>query len=201
PCRPSAPISGHKSRGNTLSRSMASARGAIRSCAKPFTVLRNISTSAPRPKSNPAQALGIMRGLRSHAKLYNLDITMSAPRLPFYLACARKLVGASAGAGLANGKPCIPLLPTTRGERGDKVLVDLQVVDRKRCRYRGWNVRLVDQDALGDFQDKMGWCDAASRQCRANQFDDSAVAHLQRRKRESVALKPTCPPTGCSDTA
>src|SRR5262249_35190589 len=99
---------------------MASARGAIRSCAKPFTVLRNISTSAPRPKSKPAQALGIMRGLRSHAKLYNLDITLSAPRLPFYLACARKLVGASAGAGLANGKPCIPLLPATGGANAAK---------------------------------------------------------------------------------
>src|SRR5262249_31008729 len=88
-----------------------------------------------------------------------------------------------------------------RGERSDKVLVDLEVVDRKRCRYRGWNVRLVDQDALGDFQDKVGWCDAASRQCRANHVDDSAVAHLQRRHREIVSIKPICPATGMNDAA
>src|SRR6185437_292435 len=60
PSSPSAPISGHRSRGNWFSRSIASARGAMRSCAKSWTLLRSISTSGPRPKSKPAQALGII---------------------------------------------------------------------------------------------------------------------------------------------
>src|SRR6188508_1991673 len=68
PCRPSAPISGHRSRGKALSRSIASARGAIRSCAKPFTDFRSMSTSGPSPKSKPDHALGIMRCLRSRAR-------------------------------------------------------------------------------------------------------------------------------------
>src|SRR5689334_10900836 len=68
PCRPSAPISGHRSRGKTLSRSIASARGAMRSCAKPLTVFRSMSTSGPSPKSKPAHALGIIRRLRSCAR-------------------------------------------------------------------------------------------------------------------------------------
>src|SRR5262245_12065972 len=68
PCRPSAPISGHRSRGKTLSRSIASARGAMRSCAKSFTLFRSMSTSVPSPKSKPTHALGIMRRLRWRAR-------------------------------------------------------------------------------------------------------------------------------------
>ncbi len=44
----------------TLLRSISSARGAILSCANPLTDLRSMSTSSPRPKSKPAQLLGII---------------------------------------------------------------------------------------------------------------------------------------------
>src|SRR5262245_30840301 len=60
PSSPSAPSSGHRSRGNTLVRSISAARGAIRSWAKRAVVSRSNSTSCPRLKSNPVQAFGIM---------------------------------------------------------------------------------------------------------------------------------------------
>src|ERR1700682_3952784 len=63
PRRPSSPISGHRSRGNLFERSMSSARGAMRSWAKFFTLSRKRSLSAPRPKSKPGQALAIMVSL------------------------------------------------------------------------------------------------------------------------------------------
>src|SRR6185312_5101314 len=43
--------------------SISSARGAILSWAKPRVVSRSASTSAPRPKSKPCQAFGIMGAL------------------------------------------------------------------------------------------------------------------------------------------
>ena len=60
PCSPSSPICGHRSRGNTLSRSISAARGAILSREKSCTVDRSWSRSSPRPKSNPVHALGII---------------------------------------------------------------------------------------------------------------------------------------------
>ena len=63
PKRPSSPISGHRSRGNLLVRSISSARGAMRSCAKPDTLSRSMSISGPSPKSKPVHAFEIMRDL------------------------------------------------------------------------------------------------------------------------------------------
>src|SRR5262247_1220636 len=60
PCRPSSPIAGHRSRGNVLVRSISSARGAMRSCAKRATVSRIMSASSPRLKSNGRGVFGIM---------------------------------------------------------------------------------------------------------------------------------------------
>ncbi len=61
PCRPSAPICGHRSRGKVLVWSISSARGAILSSEKLRVVSRSMSMSSPSPKSKPCQALGIMR--------------------------------------------------------------------------------------------------------------------------------------------
>src|SRR3954469_3921905 len=51
PNNPAAPSSGHRSRGNSLVRSISSARGAMRSRAKRRTCSRTASSSSPRPKS------------------------------------------------------------------------------------------------------------------------------------------------------
>src|SRR4030095_971181 len=50
PCRPSAPRRGHRSRGNSLVRSIASARGAVSPWAKPAPVSRTMSAVSPRSK-------------------------------------------------------------------------------------------------------------------------------------------------------
>src|SRR6185295_15119263 len=63
PCKPSAPICGHRSRGKVLVLSIWSARGAILSSEKLRVVSRSMSMSEPSPKSKPCQALGIMRAL------------------------------------------------------------------------------------------------------------------------------------------
>src|SRR5262245_38938402 len=53
PNRPRSPNLGHRSRGNSLSRSMRAARGAIASAAKSATVARRISSVSPSSKSSP----------------------------------------------------------------------------------------------------------------------------------------------------
>src|SRR4029450_4932945 len=53
PCTPSLPSSGQRSRGNVLLRSISSARGAMRSAAKPHTLSRSMSAVSPKPKSKP----------------------------------------------------------------------------------------------------------------------------------------------------
>src|SRR5262249_31677906 len=53
PCPPSLPSSGHRSRGKVLLRSISSARGEMRSAAKPRTLSRSMSAVSPKPKSKP----------------------------------------------------------------------------------------------------------------------------------------------------
>src|ERR1700739_4676849 len=60
-CRPSSPIWGQSSRGNSLLRSISPARGAMRSAEKRAVVSRIASAVSPRPKSRAgAEAIGIM---------------------------------------------------------------------------------------------------------------------------------------------
>src|SRR3982075_4221658 len=65
PSRPCAPSAGHRSRGNSLLRSISAARGAICSAAKRRTCSRISSSSAPRPKSVSVQS-SVRMGLPSH---------------------------------------------------------------------------------------------------------------------------------------
>jgi hypothetical protein len=58
PSTPSAPILGHRSIGNALSRSMAAARGAISSAANASTVARSMSALSPRSKLSPGRRFG-----------------------------------------------------------------------------------------------------------------------------------------------
>src|ERR1700732_2422508 len=60
PSRPCAPSAGHRSRGNSLLRSISAARGAICSAAKRRTCWRISSSSAPRPKSVSVQSSVLM---------------------------------------------------------------------------------------------------------------------------------------------
>src|SRR6516165_4265084 len=53
PCTPSLPSSGQRSRGKVLLRSISSARGEMRSAAKPRTLSRSMSAVSPKPKSKP----------------------------------------------------------------------------------------------------------------------------------------------------
>src|SRR6267142_767693 len=64
PSSPCAPSAGHRSRGNSLLRSISAARGAICSAAKRRTCWRISSSSAPRPKSLSVQS-SVLMGLRS----------------------------------------------------------------------------------------------------------------------------------------
>src|SRR3982074_2143486 len=64
PSRPCAPSAGHRSRGNSLLRSISAARGAICSAAKRRTCWRISSSSAPRPKSLSVQS-SVLMALRS----------------------------------------------------------------------------------------------------------------------------------------
>src|SRR6202162_2175912 len=64
PSRPCAPSAGHRSRGNSLLRSISAARGAICSAAKRRTCRRISSSSALRPKSLSVQS-SVLMGLPS----------------------------------------------------------------------------------------------------------------------------------------
>src|SRR4030081_1605344 len=64
PSRPCAPSAGHRSRGNSLLRSISAARGAICSAAKRRTCWRISSSSAPRAKSVSVQS-SVRMGLPS----------------------------------------------------------------------------------------------------------------------------------------
>src|SRR5205807_2648629 len=64
PSSPCSPSAGHRSRGNSLRRSMSAARGAMRSVAKRRTCWRISSSSAPRPKSLSVQS-SVLMGLPS----------------------------------------------------------------------------------------------------------------------------------------
>src|SRR5574343_1218170 len=51
PSRPMSPTFFHRSAGNSLTRSISAARGAISASAKAFTASRSMLMSSPRPKS------------------------------------------------------------------------------------------------------------------------------------------------------
>src|SRR6056297_2417145 len=100
PCRPSSPICGQRSRGNWLSRSIASARGAIFSCEKDATVSRMASAVSPRSKLKAGAALGIMGRVSS---TYGFCRFIAAPRALSYAALVRSGradAGKAGGAGL-----------------------------------------------------------------------------------------------------
>ncbi len=61
PCRPIAPISGQRWRGNSSVRSISAAMGATRAAAKSRTVSRSIETSSARSKSSDGGWLLSMR--------------------------------------------------------------------------------------------------------------------------------------------
>src|SRR5580704_17832300 len=63
PCRPRAPIVGHRSIGKLSERSISAARGAILADAKACTVSRSASSSGPRAKSRPGFCMMIVLGL------------------------------------------------------------------------------------------------------------------------------------------
>src|SRR5256885_7112402 len=60
PSSPCSPSAGHRSRGNSLRRSISAARGAMRSAAKRRTCRRISSSSALRPKSLSVQSSALM---------------------------------------------------------------------------------------------------------------------------------------------
>src|SRR3989440_1225594 len=64
PSSPCSPSAGHRSRGNSLRRSISAARGAMRSAAKRRTCRRVSSSSALRPKSASVQS-SVLMGLPS----------------------------------------------------------------------------------------------------------------------------------------
>src|SRR5438105_1067241 len=64
PSRPCSPSAGHRSRGNSLRRSISAARGAIRAAAKRRTCRRISSSSALRPKSLSVHS-SVLMGLPS----------------------------------------------------------------------------------------------------------------------------------------
>ena len=125
PCRPSAPISGHRSRGKVLvavdlvgaRRDLVLREAARRSCAACRRRRRGRNRSPPRHWGSCA----LLRRLgRRAGNSIGCDVTLSAPRatpargLPACLACASSRSIALAGAGLANRKPCISSQPASR---------------------------------------------------------------------------------------
>src|SRR5215510_9982110 len=145
-----------RSRGNVLVRSISSARGAIRSWAKFCTLSRSMSTSCPRPKSNPVQAFGIMARLLIGGVIARRGVGKFACR-------SADLVATGCNAEISRvAHPTQRRLPQAEPQGGDAE--EGEEPDHVRDGGDEWagRHRRIDAEAVQDQRNE----DAAERRCR-----------------------------------